>query len=220
MSRLLVAMMLALASACALPVRANPPAVPFAVRRALQESSVLVLPSACGGVLTVSRDLVATALHCIDPRAALSVRTSAGATLDARVEEVDADADQVLLRLARPAGVMPLDIARRAPIAGTVVYFEGNPQRPRPQDARIDRRGVCVSLPSLPDALFTTIRGTPGDSGSPLVDGAAQIVGLVHGGARCHIATPATRLARLVDRALIANRARPVRTRGRLPAAS
>jgi hypothetical protein len=118
------------------------------------------------------------------------------------LEAVDEDADQALLRLARPAGVAPLDIARRAPIAGTVVYFEGNPTHPRLQDARVDRRGRCESLPRLPDALFTSIRGTPGDSGSPLVDGAAQIVGLVHGGARCQIATPGTRLARLVDRAL------------------
>src|SRR5262249_7276229 len=72
--------------------------------------------------------------------------------------------------------------------------------RPRPQDARIDRRGRCESLPRLPDALFTSLRGEPGDSGSPLVDGAARIIGLVHGGARCQIATPATRPARLGDR--------------------
>jgi S1-C subfamily serine protease len=153
-------------------------------------------------VLAESGDLVATALHCVDPGAALRVRTSDGATLDARVEAVDPDADQALLRLERAARVAPLDIARRPPIAGTVVYFEGNPTRPRLQDARVDRRGRCESLPRLPDALFTSIRGTPGDSGSPLVDGAAQIVGLVHGGARCQIATPGTRLARLVDRAL------------------
>jgi len=197
-----VAVVLVLATAFPGTVRANPPAVPSAVRRALRESSVLVLPSECGGVLTSSRVLVATALHCIDRGAALRVRTSAGATLDARVEAVDADADQALLRLDGPAGVPALDIARRPPIDGTVVYFQGNPQRPHPQDARVDRRGRCESLPRLPDALFTSIRGTPGDSGSPLVDGAAQIVGLVHGGARCQIATPATRLARLVDWAL------------------
>ena len=202
MTRGVLAVALVVAAACPVPVGANPPPVPLAVRRALRASSVLVLPSECGGVLAESRDLVATALHCVDPGAALRVRTSAGVTLDARVEAVDADADQVLLRLERAAGVPPLDIARRPPIDGTVVYFEGNPTRPRLQDARVDRRGRCESLPRLPDALFTSIRGTPGDSGSPLVDGAAQIVGLVHGGARCQIATPGTRLARLVDRAL------------------
>jgi S1-C subfamily serine protease len=202
MIHLAAAIVLVLATAFPAAVGANPPAVPLVVRRALRESSVLVLPSECGGVLTASQALVATALHCIDRDAVLRVRTSAGATLDARVEAVDADADQALLRLERPAGVPPLDLARRPPIDGTVVYFQGNPKRPRPQDARVDHRGRCESLPRLPDALFTSIRGSPGDSGSPLVDGAAQIVGLVHGGARCQIATPATRLARLVDRAL------------------
>ncbi len=201
------AVALGCAIGCAAPAPANPPAVPLAVRRALRESSVLVLPSGCGGVLTESRELVATALHCVDREAALRVRTSAGATLGARVEAVDADADQALLRLERPAAIPPLDIARRPPIDGTVVYFQGNPKRPRLQDARVDHRGRCESLPRLSDALFTSIRGTPGDSGSPLVDGAAQIVGLVHGGPRCQIATPATRLARLVDRALGRERA-------------
>jgi len=183
------------------PAAANPPAVPTSVRQALRASSVLILPSRCGGVLAASRDLVATALHCVDADAALRVRTSTGAVLDARLEVVDFEADQVLLRLEHEAAAPALEIARRPPIAGTVVFFEGNPERPRLQDARIDHRGRCESLPRLPDALFTSIRGAPGDSGSPLVDGAAQIVGLVHGGGRCQIATPATHLARLVDRA-------------------
>jgi len=54
----------------------------------------------------------------------------------------------------------------------------------------------------LPNALFTTVHGVPGDSGAPLVDTAARIVGLVHGGAQCQIATPADTLARLIDRVL------------------
>jgi len=91
---------------------------------------------------------------------------------------------------------------RRRQIPGTVLYFEGNPAEPRFQSARLDRIGHCPSLPDLPDALFTSINGRPGDSGAPLVDGGAEIVGLVHGGARCHIATPAGPLARLVDHVL------------------
>ena len=202
MSRLAaVAAALALGATVA-PARANPPPVPAAVRRALTAATVLVLPAECGGVLAASPDLVATALHCIDRGAALRVRTSGGTLLDARLEATDAAADQAVLVLERPAPAEPLAVLRQPPIVGTVVFFQGNPQRPRPQDARIDRRGRCESLPRLPDALFTSIRGQPGDSGSPLVDGAARIVGLVHGGARCQIATPATRLAPLVDRAL------------------
>ena len=202
MSRLAaVAAALALGATVA-PARANPPPVPAAVRRALTAATVLVLPAECGGVLAASPDLVATALHCIDRGAALRVRTSGGTLLDARLEATDAAADQAVLILERPAAAEPLAVLRQPPIVGTVVFFQGNPQRPRPQDARIDRRGRCESLPRLPDALFTSIRGEAGDSGSPLVDGAARLVGLVHGGARCQIATPATRLAPLLDRAL------------------
>src|SRR6185369_860933 len=83
-----------------------------------------------------------------------------------------------------------------------VLYFEGNPKRARFQSARLDRIGVCPSLPNLPNALFTSIEGVPGDSGAPLVDSAARVVGLVHGGVNCHIATPADTLLRLVDRVL------------------
>jgi len=184
------------------PARANPPPLPPAVRRALTEATVLVLPAECGGVLAVSPDLVATALHCIDRGVALRVQTRSGAVLDARLEATDTVSDQAVLLLEHPAAVTPLAIARRRPIAGTVVYFQGNPQRPRPQEARVDRLGRCESLPRLPDALFTSIHGEPGDSGSPLVDGAAEIVGLVHGGARCQIATPASHLGPLVDRVL------------------
>ncbi|HKA27970.1 MAG TPA: serine protease [Candidatus Binatia bacterium] len=184
------------------PAGANPPPVPAAVRRALTAATVLVLPTECGGVLAASPDLVATALHCINRDAALRVRTSDGAVLHARLEATDAAADQAILLLERAAAAEPLAVLRRPPIVGTVLYFQGNPERPRPQDARLDRRGRCESLPRLPDALFTSLRGEPGDSGSPLVDGAARIVGLVHGGARCQIATPATRLAPLIDRVL------------------
>ena len=83
-----------------------------------------------------------------------------------------------------------------------MLYFEGNPSRPRFQSARLDKIGRCPSLPDLPNALFTSIAGVPGDSGAPLVDVVAEVVGLVHGGARCHIATPADTLVRLVHRVL------------------
>src|SRR4030095_13623703 len=49
MPRRAFAVALLLAAACATPVEANPPPVPLAVRRALRESTVLVLPSECGG---------------------------------------------------------------------------------------------------------------------------------------------------------------------------
>ncbi len=114
----------------------------------------------------------------------------------------DEVADQAVLLLEDPVPVAPLSLVRRAPIDGTVLYFEGNPRDPRFQEARLDHSGTCPSLPRLANALFTTIRGVPGDSGAPLVDAAGRIVGLVHGGAQCAIATPADTLVRLIDRVL------------------
>lgn len=182
---------------------ANPPPVPLAVRRALAAATVQVLPAGCAGVVAESPWLVATARHCMGPEdQPLRVRLSDGKEQSAEIVAEDAGADQVVLQLGEPARVAPLTILRRTPIAGTVLYFHGNPRRPRWQSARLDRIGPCSSLPALGNALHTSIDGTPGDSGAPLVDLLARVVGLVHGGARCRIATPGSRLARLLDDAL------------------
>jgi S1-C subfamily serine protease len=181
--------------------QANPPPVPPAVRRALAAATVLVLPSRCAGAVVETPWLVATAKHCIDDGDRLRVRVG-GVERDAELVDEDAAADQVLLALASDVPVAPLGVVRRIPIVGTVLYFRGNPERPRWQAARLNRIGPCESLPALPRALHTSIDGRPGDSGAPLVDLLGQVVGLVHGGAKCRIATPGDRLARLIDRVL------------------
>ena len=200
------------------PAHPNPPPVPPAVRKALAAATVLVLPSHCTGAVVETRWLVATAKHCIDDGERLRVRVG-GVERDARLVDEDAVADQVLLALASDVPVDPLGVARRIPIVGTVLYFHGNPERPRWQAARLDRIGPCESLPALPRALHTSIDGRPGDSGAPLVDLVGDVVGLVHGGAKCRIATPGDRLARLVDRVLQRQHARasrsPLIARGR-----
>ena len=181
--------------------QSNPPPVPFALRKALGAATVLVLPSRCTGVLVETPWLVATAKHCIDDGDKLRVRIGGVERAAALVDE-DPAADQVLLELDSAVPVTPLGVVRRIPIVGTVLYFHGNPERPRWQAARLDKIAPCPSLPSLSRALHTSIDGTPGDSGAPLVDLVARVVGLVHGGARCRIATPGDRLARLIDRVL------------------
>ena len=188
-------------------VHANPPPVPLGVRKALAAATVVVLPSHCTGAVVEMPWLVATAKHCIDDGVRLRVRV-AGVEQAAELVDEDAEADQVLLALSSDAPVAPLGLVRRLPIVGTVLYFHGNPERPRWQAARLDRIGPCPDLPGLPRALHTSIDGRPGDSGAPLIDLAGQIVGLVHGGVRCRIATPGDRLARLVDRALQRQHAR------------
>jgi S1-C subfamily serine protease len=177
--------------------------VPTSVRRALQAATVGVEPAGCAGVVAESPQLVLTARHCVKEAAAsVRVRLSTGRVATAWVVGTDRVADQAVLFLEDPVPVEPLVVARRRQLEGTVLYFEGNPRRPRFQAVRLERVGHCASLPGLPNALFTTIRGEPGDSGAPVVDGLARIVGLVHGGSRCQIATPGDALGRLLDRVL------------------
>ena len=180
---------------------ANPPPVPPTVRKMLAAATVLVLPSRCTGVVIETPWLIATAKHCIDDGARLRVRIGRVEYAAELVDE-DAAADQVVLALDKSVPVEPLGLIRRLPIVGTVLYFRGNPERPRWQAARLDRIAPCANLPALPRALHTSIDGKPGDSGAPLIDLAGQVVGLVHGGPGCRIATPGDRLARLVDRVL------------------
>ena len=187
----------------------------LAVRRALGAASVVVETTGCSGVVAESPQIIVTAKHCVKGERTLRVRLSTGAERSAWVVAVNDASDQAVLFLEDPADVEPLAIVRRRQIPGTVLYFEGNPERPRFQSARLDRIGRCPSLPDLPNALFTSIDGRPGDSGAPLVDGAAEIVGLVHGGVRCHIATPAGPLARLVDHVLGRNVVETTRARDR-----
>jgi S1-C subfamily serine protease len=127
------------------------------------------------------------------------VRFTDGTTRNATVAWTDDVVDQAVLVLDAPVRVPPLQLARRWPIPGDVLLFEGNPASPRPQEARLDRLDTCPSLPRLQRALFTTVRGTPGDSGAPLVDRAGRVIGLVHGGAQCEIATPVMEVARHLD---------------------
>ncbi len=185
----------------------------LAVRRSLQAASVVIETTGCAGAVAESQQLVVTAKHCLEGDR-LRIRLSTGERRTAWLVATNDASDQAVLFLEEPAGVEPLAVVRRAQIPGTVLYFEGNPSHPRFQSARLDRIGRCPSLPALPNALFTSIEGVPGDSGAPLVDGGARIVGLVHGGARCHIATPAETLARLVDRALEREVVEMTRARG------
>ena len=191
------------------------------IRRTLHAASVTLEEVGCSGVLAATPDIVLTARHCVEREGQdLHVRFTDGTRRSAWVEAIDRDADQALLILDEPVAITPLVVARRRQISGTVLYFEGNPAKPRFQRARLDHIGRCPSLPNLPNALFTSIHGVPGDSGAPLVDAAVRVVGLVHGGAQCEIATPAETLARLLDRVFDADRDAPVHARGRARARS
>jgi S1-C subfamily serine protease len=172
------------------------------VRRMLGDATVR-LASGCTGAVAERSQLIVTATHCVGGRGSVGVRLADGETRTAWVVLADEAVDQAVLFLEEPTAVRPLRISRQRQIPGTVLYFAGNPARPVFQEGRLDRIGVCPSLPRLPNALFTSVAGRPGDSGAPLVNGAGEVVGLVHGGARCEIATPADTLLALVRRVLL-----------------
>jgi S1-C subfamily serine protease len=185
---------LLLAALAAAPASAaHPPEVEEAILR-----TTVLVGSGCSGVLVDGPDLVLTAEHCITGSATHTLRFSDGSTRTGWVAGIDHAADQALLLLEEPVTLKPLLLVRQPPIAGTVLYFAGNPKNPRFQEAKLERTGRCPSLPDLGGALFTTIDGIPGDSGAPIVDAGSRVVGLVHGGAQCHIATPSDTLRRLI----------------------
>lgn len=167
-------------------------------RADVARATLLVLGESCAGFVAEAPNLVVTAAHCIPyPKRRVSVRLPAGQTLVARLDRIDRDTDLALLRLAEPLPVVPLALSERVPAAGDWLMFVGRGDRGhKPQLARVKKLDRCPSLPRVPNAVFTSVAARPGDSGAPLVDANLRVVGLVHGGARCHIAAPVATLAR------------------------
>ncbi|NMO21116.1 S1 family peptidase, partial [Pyxidicoccus fallax] len=155
----------------------------------------------CAGVVVEDGRHALTAAHCVRPddtRVELTFQD--GRQLNGTYIHVDPGRDVAVIRLDARASVRPLEVADGLPLPGEPLVFAGRNDRPgEPQEAMLERLGRCPSLPDVPAALFTTMRGRPGDSGAPLVDARMRVVGLVHGGAACRIATPTAGLGALVD---------------------
>jgi hypothetical protein len=167
----------------------------------LAEASVALAPD-CTGVLAGGHELVFTAEHCVRGRPFVEATFVDGSTEIGWVAVVDRVSDQALLLLENPVAQAPLPLARRRPIAGQVLYFEGDARAPRFREVTLKRVARVPSLPLLQNALFTTIVGAPSDAGAPIVDSAARVVGLVHGGSRYQVGTPVTAMRRLLDKLL------------------
>ncbi|WP_373044768.1 serine protease [Vulgatibacter sp.] len=174
------------------PSPANPELVPVA--RLATEATVTLLPSRCAGAVVEDDRHVATVAHCVDGER-LHVRLHDGRTLGATVAHRDEAKDHVILRLDGPARVRPVPIADELPATGAWLFFGSRPERPMPpQEVEVTRIARCPSLPGVDGAIHTTLDARPGDSGSPLLDERGALAGMVHGGARCQISTPAAGL--------------------------
>jgi S1-C subfamily serine protease len=164
-------------------------------------ATVTLEPGHCAGVVVEDGRHALTAAHCVraeDTRVRLSFL--GGRRLGGTYVHVDRGRDVAVIRLDAQAPVRPLEVADGLPQPGDGLIFTGRNDRPGDaQEAQLERLGRCPSLPDVPAALFTTMRGRPGDSGAPLVDSRMQVVGLVHGGAACSIATPTAGLGPLVE---------------------
>jgi len=168
---------------------------PPSLEERVEQATVTLLPSRCAGAVVEDGAHVATVAHCVQGRERVRIRFHDGREVGATVRWTDPDRDHALLALDAPAAVAPLPIAEGTPAPGDRLYFGSRPERPTPpQSIRVEKIARCPSLPGVEGAIFTDLDARPGDSGSPLVDEAGALAGMVHGGARCRISTPAAGL--------------------------
>lgn len=143
----------------------------------------------CRGVLVDDRQTVLTAAHCVrrgERKLAIEI---GGQVHRAVVQWLHRGRDLALVHLRKAAAGRPLAVARELPELDQQLLYAGGADASA-QRVKIQRLARCPSLPCVEKALFTTLNARPGDSGSPLVDREGRVVGLVHGGASCHIAAP------------------------------
>ncbi len=180
--------------------RAEAEAPPPLDARQVEEATVTLVPGHCAGVIVEDGRHALTAAHCVglfEQRIELELYD--GHTVGGSYVHVDTQRDVAVIQLDQVAPVRPLPVAVALPQPGTALLFAGRNDRPGgPQSVELARLGRCPSLPGVPQALFTTLRGEKGDSGAPVVDAEHRVVGLVHGGAACSIATPTHGFASVV----------------------
>ncbi|MCI0571707.1 MAG: serine protease [Myxococcaceae bacterium] len=195
--RLWAVLLTCLALACA---RTELPPDASDTEHILREATVTLMPLRCAGVVVGAGDRVVTAAHCLDPRETrVPLQLSDGRRVEAEALVVDRARDVAVLGLDAPVTARPLILADALPAPGQPLLFAGrNDRRSGLQSAVVERLGRCPSLPGVPLALFTSLNGQKGDSGAPLVGPDLKVLGLVHGGARCNIATPVTGAADLL----------------------
>jgi S1-C subfamily serine protease len=164
----------------------------------VEQATVLVFSRSCTGFIAGEPNLVVTAAHCIPHgERKITVLTARNQRIETRVLHIDRNTDLAVLRLPRALDIPPLPLAANLPEEGEPLLFAGRRDRPgSAQVGAVQKIGRCPSLPHVARAIFTSLGARPGDSGAPVLDSELRVVGIIHGGARCHILAPVAPLGR------------------------
>lgn len=138
-----------------------------------------------GSGFTVADNLVVTNAHVVAGAEVIQVRRPDGRLRDATVISFDDDIDLALLRVT-DLEQAPLELGQPVVGAdGAVIGYPGGQDTPRATPARVERaqrvtgRDIYGDDRTERNVLFTATRLRQGDSGSPLVDAAGTVVGVV-----------------------------------------
>lgn len=169
-----------------------PPADPglgAEVVAAVSPSTVKIIGIACSrvqegsGFVTLGEDVVVTNAHVVAGQEETQVELTDGSLLDAFVVVFDPDRDLAVLRVPG-LGRRPLPIADGQPgtVGGVFGYPGGAPLRVQPFQVGDEVRAVGTDIydqrRTEREVLILASQLRPGDSGSALVDGAGNVVGV------------------------------------------
>lgn len=158
---------------------------------ATRDSVVRVQTSSCdestslGSGFVVGDDLVMTASHVVDDGRTAAVLLG-NRIVRATLVSYDHTSDSALLRTERPLGVKPLTLVTSDPVQGSELAVLGYPLRRTEVDIT---PGIVSGLHQpadygyfrVSDTFITNAATNRGNSGGPVVDRRARVIGLVSG---------------------------------------
>ena len=122
-----------------------------------------------------------TAAHVARRAEKLQVELPGMAALDATLIGYDATRDLAILRVNPPSSLPALQLAGDAPGVGDAVAVIGAPRGQPGVITTGEVQGTGISLPGMTGGTFVRVsaRVQPGESGAPLLNSQAQVVGVV-----------------------------------------
>ena len=133
----------------------------------------------------VQESLVVTVAHAIAGQDDFEIQTSDGTVFPATVESIDPNADLAILRVSN-LNILPVRLAdAMAGSKATMVAFESGVQIMRPAVIRklltINTEDIYRQRRHPRAGLEVAVPVNVGNSGSPLMDGRARMVGMIWG---------------------------------------